>query len=193
MTRDDDRLQRYFDGELDAEGLAEVERELEAPGDARAYLRELQAVQEAVRSIASARAAAAPDLADSILARALAEPGPLRRRAERGRLLRLAPPAGLLLAAAAALLLYLRPGPKPSEGLVAGEPSSVVTTVGEQPSAEPAVEVAEQEASPGASIESVDFGDRDGSIFMVATGPEATPVVWLVDDADEARDRIAPL
>jgi hypothetical protein len=37
--------------------------------------------------------------------------------------------------------------------------------------------------SPSVAIESVDFGERAGAVFLVETGASATPVVWLTDDA----------
>ena len=39
-----------------------------------------------------------------------------------------------------------------------------------------------EEFVPGASIESVDFGTRNGTVFMVSAGENAIPVVWLVDE-----------
>ncbi|HEX6274312.1 MAG TPA: hypothetical protein VFZ53_14825 [Polyangiaceae bacterium] len=38
-------------------------------------------------------------------------------------------------------------------------------------------------SSPAVAIESVDFGERAGTVFVVETGSSATPVVWLSDDA----------
>jgi hypothetical protein len=36
----------------------------------------------------------------------------------------------------------------------------------------------------GPSIESVDFGTQNGTIFMVPSGLELTPVLWMDDDDD---------
>jgi hypothetical protein len=35
---------------------------------------------------------------------------------------------------------------------------------------------------PAVAIESVDFGERAGAVFVVETDSSATPVVWLEDD-----------
>jgi hypothetical protein len=53
--------------------------------------------------------------------------------------------------------------------------------------AEPAASTSAPElaaaASPAVAIETVDFGDGTGAVFVVETGSSATPVVWLSDDA----------
>jgi len=36
---------------------------------------------------------------------------------------------------------------------------------------------------PAVAIESVDFGEGAGAVFVVETGSSVTPVVWLEDDA----------
>jgi hypothetical protein len=51
----------------------------------------------------------------------------------------------------------------------------------------------ESEPDTGASIEAVDFGAQNGTIFMVATGPQVTPVVWLVDESAGSGGKMKPL
>lgn len=199
---DELRLGRYLDGDLSAAERTEFEAWLGASPEGRTYLRELQVLGDVVRAVEEERGANAPDLADLILARVgrdggAAHTAPEARGLARGssgvRWLRLAPPLGLALAAAAAVALFLR---GPDEQGVRGASSAVAVAVG-TPETEPSARGHELAGSSdpetGASIESVDFGAQNGTIFMVAGGADVTPVVWLVDEPEPARDRMAPL
>lgn len=81
----------------------------------------------------------------------------------------------------------------------AGVPASPATAVRQAaapapPEAEaPALASNESGTAPGVSIENVDFGAHDGAIFVVSTGAQATPVVWLSDQPDETRARMRSL
>ena len=46
---------------------------------------------------------------------------------------------------------------------------------------------------PAVAIEVVDFGSRNGTIFLVPSGEENTPVVWLVDEPTQSGDTMGPL
>jgi hypothetical protein len=46
----------------------------------------------------------------------------------------------------------------------------------------------EEPKEPPATIESVDFGDTSGTVFVLSTDSAETPVVWTPDD-DQADDQ----
>jgi negative regulator of sigma E activity len=186
---------RYLDGDTDAVETAEVEAWLASSPEARTLHGDLGQVGDAVRAVAGDQGIRADGIADRVMARLEAEP------ARRGRRwLALAPALGLAAAAAAAVVLYLRP-PTPLEPAGAGSALAVVGPSALLPPAAVApvvaTAVAEAEPEPGASIESVDFGASQGTIFMVSSGPEAsgpeTPVIWLMDDPPPPGHRMKPL
>jgi anti-sigma factor RsiW len=203
------RLFEYYDGELDPEEAREVERWLAASEEAQRLLAEISEVGVAVRAAAHARSSAADAIAETVLdaieagdRRARPErlrdpvPGNGRgaRRSRTGRLLvGLAPALGLALAAAAVALHVTPPvrslGGEPSAAprevrSAAPAPGGSETTAELPPSSEP---------ETGASIESVDFGARNGTIFMVSGVTEVTPVVWLMDESSMTGDRMHAL
>ncbi len=69
--------------------------------------------------------------------------------------------------------------------------AGLVETVVAPPVVAPELAAAEADLS-AAAIESVDFGNQNGAIFMVSAGAETTPVVWLSDDP-QSGDRMEPL
>jgi len=174
-----ERLMRYVDGELDDEEVALVERWLSESAEARVLLGDLETIRGGIRSLADERGARSGDLTGAVMARIQRDQGVRRRR-----ILGIVPAVGLGLAAAAAVVAFLRPHPGP--GAAALETARVA--VSQEPSmADPstvALETAAADPDPGASIESVDFGSQNGAIFLIASGPEVTPVVWLTDDGD---------
>jgi len=215
----EDRLMRYFDGELDAEETLEVERLLEDSPEAQAWLRDFERIGIVVRAIADDQGARADGIADRVMARlpqAVSAAGsasgapsavsgstggsaevPGGRVIPLSRAVRAAPVVALALAAAAAVALLVRSHPPvqvapPTESVAApvavAMPSPQPAAI---PSDEPSAEADEPET--GASIESVDFGAQNGTIFMVASGPQVTPVVWLVDDSTRTGGRMKPL
>lgn len=185
--RSEERLMRYLDGEATDAEAREVERWLAESAEARTLLRDLEAVGAAVRAIADERGTAADGIADAVM-RKIGEERPAPRSLEEhrakksaGRRFFLAPAIGLSLAAAAAVVLFLKspPGENPGEG--AGAPAMPDPSGG---GAESAGIAAVADDGTGAAIESVDFGAQNGTIFMVPSGPQVTPVVWLVDDGE---------
>jgi anti-sigma factor RsiW len=210
VTADEERLMRYLDGEADANERGEVERWLAASPEARAALSSLELVRRAVHAIGEDVGARGEGIADAVMA-ALEGPAAggaevvsLRRSkaaASRApsigrRFLGLAPALGLGLAAAAAVAVYFRP--VPSRPSAAVQSSAPTVTVARAPAAEALEQGPEPArwAEPGASIESVDFGARDGTIFMVSgsdSDEAETPVVWLMDEAAPTEGRMAPL
>lgn len=179
---------RYVDGELDVEEAARVEGWLSRSAEARAFYGDLELVRRQVRAIADDRGSRSGALTDAIMARIGSESPasrPAARRRSSGspsRLHAVIPAMGLALAAAAAVVVFVR---SHSGARVFHEPARVA--VSKEPPAAVSAAVADTAASEpesGASIESVDLGTQNGAIFMVATGPDVTPVVWLTDDGD---------
>lgn len=198
-SREAERLMQYLDGELPPDESRDVERWISESGEARALLRDLEEVGEAVRGIALDHVSGLPDVTSSVMQRiardgaATVSPGASSNVTRFGRYW--APAAALALAAAAAFVLYLHPArvvaPRSS---VSARPAQAAKA----PETAASLAVVEEPASPseeegGAEIESVDFGAQTGSIFMVASGPQVTPVVWLVDETAGSKDRMKPL
>jgi anti-sigma factor RsiW len=198
----DERLMRYFDGELEADEAREVEAWLEHSPDGKLMLVGWGRVGDAVRAIGDDVGTAGADIADAVMARIDDAPRPsVVRRLKRGtrRWMAAVPAIGLSIATAAAVAIYLRhpapPAGAPGAASVArGAPEQAVSPAVESASA---VAVAATETENGASIESVDFGTIGGSIFMVPSGQSSdeseTPVVWLMDDVAPDEGRMAPL
>ncbi len=198
MSREHDmELMRLHDDELTDEQRDAIEAALD-DRDA-GVLEGLSQLGEVLRVHSDARGAAGADIADSVMAALEAQadkPAPKPRvlslppRAENSRRGLVA--GGLALAAAAAVAFgvtqFAAPDAAPPPE-VAETPRRVVDPGVLRPVA-PAV-VAEP-AVP-AAIESIDFGTRNGAIFMVSAGEETTPVVWMTDDAAEGGDRMEPL
>jgi anti-sigma factor RsiW len=181
---------RYFDGELGAEEAADVERLIAESADARALLADFERVRTAVRVIADREGARADGIADRVMAELDRRP-PEAKGGPRGRFIPFAPAIGLALAAAAAVAFLVRP--HPSRQIVRSSENTVVSVSVPISSVAPVEDVEGAELETGASIESVDFGAQNGTIFMVASGPQATPVVWLVDDGARSGGKIEPL
>jgi len=185
----EERLMRYVDGELDAAEAARVERWLSRSPEARAFYGDLELVRRQVRSIAESYASRSDGLTDAVMARIECVRGEPRTAGVRGspvlrgRIHAVIPAVGLAFAAAAAVLVFVRP--HSGRGASIDEPARVAVSK-EPPTAVSAVvaDTAASEPENGASIESVDLGAQNGAIFMVATGPDVTPVVWLTDDGD---------
>ncbi|MBI3202552.1 MAG: hypothetical protein HYZ29_13510 [Myxococcales bacterium] len=199
MSRHHD-LMRLYDGELDPETAAELERSLS--DEDRRVLAGLDQVGEVVRAYEPEGLARFAGVADQVMA-ALDEPDrgaprrpevvvelePVRSRPKQ----RTSAPvvvAGLVLAAAAAVALWLSTpaAPTPSAAPLASAtlgpaaPPAPITPAPDSPA-----ETADEEADLAATIEAVDFGNQPGSIFMVPAGEESTPVVWLDDEPAGAR------
>jgi len=183
---------RYVDGEADSDEAERVEQWLSESAEARALLRDLESIGSDVRAIADDRGSRGSSIADAVMAQ-IAGAGPVSRMrvravpietAKKGRgLVGAVPAIGLALAAAAAVMVYLRPHPGPVSAVrdrpsaaVAPEPFSMTSSV-------PA-ELAAVDPESGASIESIDFGAQNGTIFIVPSGAQSTPVVWLMDDGE---------
>jgi anti-sigma factor RsiW len=185
----EDRLMRYVDGDLDEEQALAVEEWLAQSSEARAFLRDLSLIGREVRSIAEEYGKRSGPITDDVMSRIMQEGGlrggPARAAAPRERRIHTVLPAvGLAFAAAAAVAIYLKPHHTIPVESVRNDPSA--TTAPEPFSATSVSSMVAQAEDPegGPSIESVDFGAQNGTIFMVPSGPELTPVLWMDDDDD---------
>jgi len=182
----DERLMRYLDGEASEDEAREVERWLEESREARALASDIEAVGAAVRAIADEKGAGGDSIADAVMRRLELPASPRsldEQRAKKrgaGKTSLLFPAIGVSLAAAAAVVFLLRSPAGDAGGPVAGARVDPSASSGTE-SAEIAVIV---DDATGAAIESVDFGAQNGTIFMVPSGAQVTPVVWLVDDGE---------
>jgi anti-sigma factor RsiW len=174
---------RYLDGEASEDEALEVELWLAESREARALARDIEAVGAAVRAIADEKGAAGDSIADAVMRRLELPAAPRsleEQRSKKGAGRKLLPAIGLSLAAAAAVVLFLKSPAVDTRGPVAGTPVDPSASSGSE-SAEIAV-IADD--ATGAAIESVDFGAQNGTIFMVPSGAQVTPVIWLVDDVE---------
>jgi hypothetical protein len=180
---------RYYDGELSEEEAAELERTLD--GQSARVVAGLDQLGSVLRAVSERRSEAAGDIAGSVLERIAADeaqPAPAAvaiRPAARW----VAPAAVAALALAASVALYLGSGQEPPSPVArtasrATLPAEPVAPVVAPPQPE-APTAEEEDVPPAVAIEAVDFGSHNGAIFMVSAGAEAeaTPVVWLTDDA----------
>jgi anti-sigma factor RsiW len=176
MIPDDRELIAYHDGELSPRDRARVAAWLATDRAARRRLEELTVMRSLVREWAESRSARF-DVSEQVM-REIAAPG-----ASRARWLPRAVVASLA-AAAAAIVVMARPrvtAPELSEPAsveAAQVPSSGAPSRGEE--------------APGASVESVDFGENSGSIFVLGSSAGTTTVIWM-NDLPENRRRIEPL
>ena len=196
-------LMRYHDGAVSEEEAAAVEEALEHEP---ALLEELEAYAELgsfVRTWGKARSEHASDIADSVMERidALAAPvlAPLPRIAPVHSLWpRVATWLSLGAAIAAGSVLVVRswsapPGmPRGSHAAGAGDnTAALVTPSAAAPRVAPpdvSAALEEEPKEPPATIESVDFGKTNGTVFVVSTDSADTPVVWMPDDDQPDED-----
>lgn len=184
----EERLMRYLDGDLDGEEAAAVERWMAESTEAQRLCSDLERVRVELRAISEERGRRADSIVEGVMARIDAAGGAKMRVVRGGggqgpdrRVLAFVPALGLALAAAAAVVAYFRPHPAP----IAALRERPTAAVSQAPAAEAfsgaSAAAVSSEPAAGASIESVDFGGQNGTIFMVAAGQEVTPVVWLDD------------
>lgn len=185
-------LMQLYDGELPPDDAARVGAWLEAHPDDHAMLEGLEQLSSVLREVLDPPR---HDLTEAVMARIEAHPPaevPTSRRVAARRTpaavtVLAASASGLLLAAAVLLWVF---GPSKRSGIeLVATPSAPVVSVAAVVS-----RPAAREPEPGASIEAVDFGARNGTIFMVSSGDgPATPVVWLVDEPPVSDGRVEPL
>lgn len=185
------RVMRAVDGELSAEEQAAVL----ADPEARRAAEGLQQLGDVLRVLADERGKSADDIADAVMSRIQAEE---RRRPA------MAPAAARywpVLAAAAGVALMVgvytatQAGVPSSPAPVAHHSARLAPEAVQVVPPAPPAALAAAELSPEAdvAIESVDFGGKNGTIFLVPGRDQGmTPVVWLVDDPGE-RGRVEKL
>ncbi|MFI5305703.1 MAG: anti-sigma factor family protein [Polyangiales bacterium] len=182
---EEELLQRYFDGELDAAQKAEVAGHVERCERCAERVRGLSELHR-VMGIAAEESARGVDF-DALfgrIERGVAEQpraGVVERLSfameERGQRPRqILMPVAVGLAAAAALLLVLRPQPPTgqSEGAPVSSPAAAATS--------------SASGTGSSELDEVDFGAKTGTVYVPgADGVEAL-VVWIDDDDDKGTE-----
>lgn len=210
MHVDADELMAYFDGELSPGRAARVEQTLDRDPESRAMLAEWELVGDAVRDwfgcVSESHQAATDRIARDFDAPTAGSVVPFPAPTQSCRLAHgdsegqsrahrtipavdLTNPVGLpahsawrhaagaaLAVAAAALLLVKTAGHDSRFGPDVHQltRTKVLGLTGRDVRA-----CADDQ--PGAAIESLDLGERQGTIFLVSGGSEVTPVVWVED------------
>ncbi len=209
MTRLDPlRLMQHHDGELSPGEAAEVEELLAADPVARSELAGLDQLGDFLRRFAEQRSAGVDDLAADVMKRLDEEPiqastwrqrSPDPVRVEGGRRWLWGLAGGLAAAAAIPLVLLARGSSGTGAAAIrlaamGSAARSATPTAPPAPASRPVAALPGDLAEPGVSIEAVDFGQRNGTIFMVPAGGEATtPVVWVVDQPTAIEGETRPL
>ena len=190
-------LMRYHDGAVSEEEAVTVEEALEQDP---ALLEELEAYSELgtfVRAWAEVRSEHEVDIADSVMDRieTLEAPAYLPRIAPVHSLWpRLATWVSLGAAIAAGSVLVIRswsaPPAMPRGAHAAGAADQAAEVLPSAAVAPPEVSAAleEEPKEPPATIESVDFGKTNGTVFVVSTDSADTPVIWMPDDDQPDED-----
>jgi anti-sigma factor RsiW len=196
MSVNHPQLMRYYDGELSDEEAAEVEAALENDPDAQRVFEGLEQLSAFVRKHGDEQVL--PDLTDAIMGRiAREERKESARPAEvvRGPWSTILPAAAAVLALAAGVALVNELSNKPGTTTpVVQQPSSTSEEpVAPVSSEEPAEEQVLAADTHAVAIETVDFGAREGTIFVMQEGEGSTPVVWLMDEPAPAGGRMEPL
>jgi anti-sigma factor RsiW len=101
--------------------------------------------------------------------------------------------AAFLAAAAAGFAVYGMPEKEAERPVLAlsARPSDWASLARHYPAVPDSPPTERVEAIPAVAIESVDFGTRNGAIFMIPGDTTDTPVVWLVDEPAVTGDRMA--
>lgn len=193
-------LMQLHDGELPEADAARLAEECADDPASLALLADLDHIGDVVREFADQRGAAADSIADVVMARIEQERVAPVEDPHVPAWRRFAPVGAAVLAMAAAAVLVIQaraPYSAPSFRAAPSESAPAHQPVASNPTAEavpaPAAPVATDDTLPSVAIESVDFGSRDGTIFMVQSGQNETPVVWLVDEPASPGARIEPL
>jgi hypothetical protein len=189
-------LMRYHDGAVTEEEAVLVEEALEHEP---ALVEELEAYSELgsfVRAWGEVRSESQVDIADSVMSAIEAMAPPLPRVATVHSIWpRLATWVSVGAAIAAGSVLVARSWSAPpvvphgSPAVAPGDQAGldVPSTAVAPPDVSAALE--EEPKEPAATIESVDFGKTNGTVFVVSTDSAETPVIWMPDDDDDDEDR----
>ena len=189
-------LMRYHDGAVTEEEAVLVEDALEHEPALLEELEAYSALGSFVRAWGEVRSEAQVDLADSVMSAIESMEPPVPRVASVHSIWpRLATWVSLGAAVAAGSVLVARSWSAPPvvpRSAHAAAPEA--TTSADAPSARvapPDVSAAleEEPKEPPATIESVDFGKTNGTVFVVSTDSADTPVIWMPDDDADDEDR----
>lgn len=183
-------LMLYADGELDEARVAEVEAWLAGSSAGRSKLSSLQAVSGVIRDSARERSAGV-DLTDAIMRRvegpkAAVPKTPGRPGNDNARIYAVL--AGALVAAAAAIFVWLSPGAAPHRPVARTMPA--MTSLAPMGIAPPSAShgPAEADVEHGVEVAAVDFGASTGAVLYIQNGAslsDTTTLVWLSDDSGE--------
>lgn len=185
---EEELLQRYFDGALESQSAAQVERHLETCPSCGARHRALGKLKRAI-SVAVDERARGVDF-EALFSRiehgVREQPNPSfmerlsvswRDRLEQ-RSRQVWVPAAGALAAAAAVLLFLR-GLPPKDRPEIGGPDQGELSPG----------LSARTSAVSSEVEQVDFGSNTGTVFEIAlTEGVSTPVVWINDDGEQTKE-----
>jgi negative regulator of sigma E activity len=211
-------LMQLYDGELPPDRARLVEQRLSGDAEWLGLFEGLEQVGDAVRALADRHVAVADTIADTVMDRIRAERLGAGARpplhlvgaaaaqqplsmfcARRPRSWRapLALGAAAALAAAAALVIHVQPEPAEAPPHRQSSSAPFAYTVA-RPMARlepgPGSELGDEtELVNAVAIETVDFGSRPGTIFMVPSGGTATPVLWLTDESEPGGGRMQQL
>lgn len=191
---EEERLHRYFDGDLRGGEAAAVAEHLASCDECSARHRTLSSLRSMLELAAAESARGVDfDAAYARIARGVREPRPVglgerlslwwRDLAEQRPSRLYVPLAGTLAAAAALLVVVLRGEPAPSPPQARQAPA--VEDAPEEQLARPAPPRREKVmlASASSEVEQVDFGDNAGTVFEIALADGvSTPVVWINDE-----------
>jgi anti-sigma factor RsiW len=181
---EEELLQRYFDGALEAQNAARVSQHLESCASCGARHRALSKLKRAIAVAADERAQGVDfealfarieqgvreGAAQGAAAQNVVSLQDRARRRQRAIWL----PATGVVAAAAALLLFLRSAPTT-------QPQSATPAAGETSQG-----AASLTGTTNSEIEQVDFGSNAGTVFEIALSEgTSTPVVWI-DDSEQS-------
>ena len=195
MSLSRELLMRYHDGAVSEAEAVVVEEALERDP---ALLEELEAYSELgsfVRAWGEVRSEQHVDLADSVMSAIEAMAPPLPRVASVHSIWpRVATWVSLGAAIAAGSVLVVRswsaPPGMPRGAHTAGAADQAALSAPSAMIAPPDVSAAleEEPKEPPATIESVDFGQTNGTVFVVSTDSADTPVIWMPDDDQPDED-----
>lgn len=201
MTVSRELLMRYHDAEVSEDEARAVEAALEQEP---ALVEALEAYAELgnfVRASSDSRAVQSFDISDRVMSAIAAVPQRTARPPARVHSLlpRIATWVSLGAAIAAGSVLVARSWSAPQSAVggrgahvAAGEHSPLAPSAAPDLSAAPelaaALQAEDEPKLPPATIESVNFGENAGSVFVVSTGSSETPVVWMPDDGESDDD-----
>jgi anti-sigma factor RsiW len=155
VNLDDRELSSFFDGELGHLESAEIERRIRLDPLARARVAELGRIRTGIREWARGQSAHV-DVVDAVMERVRGD-----------RLVAAAAPSG-----ASRSLGRVSAGRASIAAALAIVASAALLT---------ATDASVSRAEPAVQVETLDFGQHGGTLFVLEHDGATTPVIWLVD------------